>query len=273
VRRTLLKLLLLSVAAALVAACSGGNDSTTTPEPDSATASGNCPSDGDASAGSDAIPLKEAKLNIEHNATDNDTGFQGFIDSEGWERLDALGPDGTVLTFCGRGDLGQLGLTELFFESVEPANADVPIEEVLQTLPEGNYTFSGKAMESGESAGTTSGTARLTHDIPAGPALISPAAGAVVTTTGVLASWGPVTKTITGEDVNIIAYQLIIEKDEDPHPHMIGKIGLSMYLPASVTSIAVPDGFLEPGTPYSWEVLAIEESGNQTLSSGEFQTQ
>ena len=29
------------------------------------------------------VPLKEAKLNIEHNATDKDTGFQGFIDSEG----------------------------------------------------------------------------------------------------------------------------------------------------------------------------------------------
>jgi hypothetical protein len=29
-----------------------------------------------------AIPLKDAKLNIEHNATDRDTGFQGFVDSE-----------------------------------------------------------------------------------------------------------------------------------------------------------------------------------------------
>ena len=34
-----------------------------------------------------AIPLKEAKLNIEHNAEDNDTGFQGFLDSEGWNRI------------------------------------------------------------------------------------------------------------------------------------------------------------------------------------------
>ena len=34
------------------------------------------------------VPLKEAKLNIEHNATDRDTGFQGFVDSEGWRRLD-----------------------------------------------------------------------------------------------------------------------------------------------------------------------------------------
>ena len=53
---------------------------------------------------------------------------------------------------------------------------------------------------------------------------------------------------------------------------MIGKLGLSMYLPRTVTSIAVPDGFLEPRTAYNWEVLAIERSGNQTLSSGSFET-
>ena len=238
-----------------------------------AACSGNGASDGKADAGGDAIPLKEAKLNIEHNATDNDTGFQGAIDSEGWKHLDVRGPDGAVLRLEGRGKLGELGLTELFFESVEPANADVPLEELLKTLPEGDYTIAGETMEVGESGGTTSGTALLTHDIPAGPELLSPAAGAVVPTTGVVASWGPVTKTITDEDVNIIAYQLIIERDEDPPEHMIGKIGLSMYLPASVTSIAIPDGFLEAGTPYLWEVLAIEESGNQTLSSGEFETQ
>jgi hypothetical protein len=54
---------------------------------------------------------------------------------------------------------------------------------------------------------------------------------------------------------------------------MIGKMGLSIYFPAAVTSTIVPRGFLEPGAAYSWEVLAIEESGNQTLSSGSFSTQ
>src|ERR671920_524330 len=49
------------------------------------------------------IPLKEAKLNIQHNATDRDTGLQGFIDSEGWRRLAMRGPRGSVLTFRGRG--------------------------------------------------------------------------------------------------------------------------------------------------------------------------
>ena len=220
------------------------------------------------------IPLKEAKLNIEHNATDLDTGFQGAIDSEGWKQLDVKGPNGgTILSLQGRGALGKLGLTELFFESVEPANADVPIEELLANLPEGEYTIEGQTMENGESVGKTLGTALLTHDIPAGPTLLTPAADAGVPPNGLVASWSPVTKTNTGADVTIIAYQLIIEKDEPPHPHMIGKIGLSMYVRPSVTSIAIPDGFLEPGTAYLWEVLAIEESGNQTLSSGQFHTQ
>jgi hypothetical protein len=85
------------------------------------------------------------------------------------------GPDGKVLDFRGEGKLGQLGLTELFLESVEPENADVPISEVLETLPEGEYTFEGSAIEVGEKQGKTIGTALLTHDIPEGPELLSPA--------------------------------------------------------------------------------------------------
>jgi hypothetical protein len=227
----------------------------------------------DVCAAETGIPLKEAKLNIEHNATDNDTGFQGAIDSEGWQRLEVTGPNGVVLFFEGRGTLGSLGLTELFFETVEPENADVPIDEILATLPEGKYEFKGTAMEAGDGGGPTTGTAWLTHNIPAGPVLQSPAAGATVSTGDLDVRWSPVTQTITGASVNIVAYQLIIEKDEEPHPHVIGKQGMSMYLPASVTEIKVPKGFLQPGTPYLWEVLAIEESGNQTLSSSEFRTE
>jgi hypothetical protein len=219
-----------------------------------------------------AIRLKDAKLNIEHNATDKDTGFQGFIDSEGWRRLDVRGPSGQVLSFEGRGALARLGLTELFFESVEPENADVPIDDMLAKLPEGSYTIAGPAQEAGKSPSRTSGTAWLTHDIPAGPTLVSPAHGATVPERGVVARWRPVSNTITGQPVRIIAYQLIIEQDVKPHRHMIGKLGLSMYLPRSVTSIAIPNGFLQPRSAYDWEVLAIERSGNQTLSSGSFRT-
>jgi hypothetical protein len=218
------------------------------------------------------VPLKEAKLNIEHNATDKDTGFQGFVDSDGWQRLDVRGPTGEVLAFEARGALADLGLTELFFESVEPENADVPIDTMLAKLPEGNYTLAGPTQEPGKRAGATSGTAWLTHDIPAGPKLISPREGARVPVRGVVARWKPVSKTITGKRVKIIAYQLVIEKDAEPHRHMIHKPELSMYLPRSVTHIKVPNGFLQRRTAYTWEVLAIERSGNQTLSSRAFRT-
>jgi hypothetical protein len=219
--------------------------------------------------GGEPVPLKEAKLNIEHNATDEDTGFQGFIDSEGWERLEINGPDGTVLVLEGRGELGTLGLTELFFETVEPENAEVPIDEILAVLPEGDYIIEGTTVD-GE---RTEGTALLTHDIPAGPVLMSPAEGATVPAAGLVMDWEPVTQTIDGEPVTIVAYQLIVEKDEEPHPHAFAKRVLSVHVGPSVTSVTVPDEFLEPGTLYQWEVLAIEESGNQTLSSSEFSTQ
>ena len=200
------------------------------------------------------VRLKDAKLNIEHNATDKDTGFQGFVDSEGWRRLDVRGPGGQVLAFEARGSLAKLGLTELFFESVEPENADVPIDQMLAKLPAGRYTIAGPTQENGESVGRTSGTAWLTHDIPAGPRLVSPREGAAVPARGVVARWKPVSKTITGKPVRIIAYQLIVEKDVEPHRHMIGKLGLSMYLPPSVTRIALPNGFLRRRTAYKWEV-------------------
>ena len=43
-------------------------------------------------------------------------------------------------------------------------------------------------------------------------------------------------------------------------------------MPADATSLRVPPGFLLPDTEYEWEVLAIEEGGNQTLSSAFFRT-
>ncbi len=65
------------------------------------------PTDFRAPAASSAadVPLKDAKLIIEHNATDEDTGFQGFVDGEGWQRLDVRRPRGAVLGFEARGSL------------------------------------------------------------------------------------------------------------------------------------------------------------------------
>ena len=49
-------------------------------------------------------------------------------------------------------------------------------------------------------------------------------------------------------------------------------VTLDVMMPPTATSLRVPPGFLRPLTEYSWEVLAIEASGNQTLSSSTFTT-
>jgi hypothetical protein len=112
-----------------------------------------------------------------------------------------------VLDFRGEGELGKLGLTELFSETTEPENADVPISELLKTLPEGTYEFKGFTAESAEEQGTLVGTAVLSHDIPEAPAILSPEEDAEVPEDeDLLVSWSSVDKNIDGSDANIIAY-------------------------------------------------------------------
>jgi hypothetical protein len=54
-----------------------------------------------------------AKLLIEHNATEERTGFQGFTGGQLWYELTISGPNGQrVITVTPEGGLGSLGLTE-----------------------------------------------------------------------------------------------------------------------------------------------------------------
>ncbi len=217
--------------------------------------------------------LKQAKVIIEHNATDNDTGFQAFVDADGWEKLEIIGPKGLVAEFSGRDAVGELGMTELFMESHEPENVKMPIAELLAKMPAGDYEFRGAASKLGGQSGVMTGKALLTHEIPAGVELIEPAKDAIVPRADLKMRWQGTGKALDGSDIKLISYQLIVEKVEVPHPNMIGKRGLSMHLPASVTEMTVPAAVLEAGAEYKWEVLAIEESGNQTLTEGTFKTQ
>ena len=227
---------------------------------------------GSASGGGDGEDLLEdAKLLIEHNATDEDTGFQGFADGEPWNTLTISTPGGEqILTATTQGGFFDFGVTEFFFETNEPENAEVPIADVLARLPAGIYTFTGNMVEGGPSMVT----ATLSHNIPAGPVLTSPADDADdVDPANTVVSWNPVTLDIDGQPVNIVGYQVIVEEDKTPtFPQGFAQPAFSIYLPANATSVTVPAEFMASGTEYEYEVLAIEESGNQTLSAAGFET-
>ena len=44
------------------------------------------------------------------------------------------------------------------------------------------------------------------------------------------------------------------------------------YLPPAATRVTVPGEFIQAKREYKFEVLAIEKSGNQTITEGSFKT-
>jgi hypothetical protein len=215
--------------------------------------------------------LEEAKLLIEHNATDEDTGFQGFADHDTWNELTLSAPNGVpIVTVTAEGGLRDFGLTELFFETNEPANDEVPIPRVLERLPKGFYEFEGDLVGGGEAEKD----ARFTHQIPEGPELLTPEDEATGLDPGaIVVSWERVKRTINGGAVRIVGYEVIVEEDAPAQfPQGFYKPVMDVHLPASATSVAVPAEFMTDDACWKYEVLAIEDSGNQTLESAAFQT-
>ena len=211
----------------------------------------------------DEMPLDDAKMIIEFNSTDEDVGIQVFLDGEAWKEMTILTPDARrIFKVRGEGSVKGLGLTELFFESEEPSLDELPLEEFLALFPEGDYEFEGVTVDGIE----LEGAATFTHVIPAGPVVVWPTPGAVLDPNDAMIMWEPVTSTVTGSPaIEIVGYQVIVEQEE---PLRV----FSVDLPASATRVTVPPEFLQPGTPHKFEVLAIEVSGNQTISESTLTT-
>ena len=212
------------------------------------------------------VELGDARLKFEINSTALDGGVQVFIDADPWKSMEIFDSNGRkIFRSTTQGSIGEQGGTELFLESGEPEFSEQSLEELLALFPEGDYRFKGRGLE-GEKL---FGTAMLTHTIPDGPVLVSPLeGGAPVDPNNAVVQWETV------EDPNgvpIIGYQVLVVQLEPDFP-AIPKVSLDVMMPATATSLAVPPGFLLPDTEYEWEVLAIEESGNQTLSTTFFKT-
>jgi hypothetical protein len=201
--------------------------------------------------------LSEATLIVEVNDTEGDAGLQFFLDADPWDSMVISDPTGRiVLDIDTRGRLNGWGMTELFSESNEPPFDEVPLKRFKKRFPEGTYTFRGTDIEGRRLVGR----ATLSHDIPDGPQILTPADGSTVAHTNVLASWASPPEP---PGIHIVGYRAIVER-EDPLRVF------SVELPASVTSVTIPSEFLESGTEYKLEVQAIEDSGNWTFSETTF---
>jgi hypothetical protein len=219
---------------------------------------------GSPAAHAGTIPFKDVRMIVEYNETAQDVGIQFFLDSDGWRSVDIFAPGGQkIFSASATGSLlAQGGGTELFVESVEPELAELPLDEFLDRFPEGEYLFVGKVPGGGRLAGI----AEFDHEIPRGPQIIMPGPGGDVCAHGVsipaVISWHPVTETVDGQPVAIDGYEVIVENDET----------FDIHLPGDATQVTVPAEFLHPNTHYIYEVLAIADGGNQTITEGCFET-
>jgi hypothetical protein len=242
------KLVGTSLALALVAATVGG-----------AAAIGSGGREGTAAQGR-PIRFEPSDLFIEINATDGDAGLQMNLGGDEWRRLALRDPSGrTIVEVTGQGRMRGYGLTDLSFESAEPPFDEVPFRRFKARFPEGRYTFRGTSVDGRRMVGAD----RLTHDIPARPAVLAPAEDAVVEpAANLVVRWDPVKRP---RGIRIVRYFVIVTEERSERE-------LSMDLEAGATSATISPGFLAPRRDYAVEVIARERSGNQTITEVPFKT-
>jgi len=201
------------------------------------------------------LELSLSRIYWEYNSSANDLGVHVTLDGQNWKRLKIFRPNESLLfDVRGFGPYQDLGMTELFFEGAEPNLDDFPLANLLALFPEGEYDFEGITVEGDD----IEGESMFSHAIPAGPRVL-----AQVGSNNLLRIvWSPVTSPPPGfpnRPIVISGYQVIVGS-------------FQVTLPGHVTSVTVPPEFVQslaPG-PQSFEVLAIEAGGNQTLTEGTF---
>ncbi len=202
------------------------------------------------------VALSESRIYIEFNQTANDLGYHVSLDGEDWKSLKIFKPGNKVIfEVLGRGAYGKLGMTELFFEGAEPNLDEFPLDDLLSLFPEGEYEFEGRTVDGEE----IEGVGVLSHAVPNGPGNVTANVGA---NDSVVISWDAVTSVPAGfpdRPITIVAYQLIVKP-------------FQVTVPASVLSVTVPPEFVGslPSGEVLYEVLAIDVSGNQSITEASF---
>ena len=84
--------------------------------------------------------------------------------------------------------------------------------------------------------------------------------------------WEPVTRTVSGDPVTISGYEVIVTKEDHDDPDGFSQPIYDVHVGPDARSLSVPAEFFEADTLYELEVIAIETSGNQTITLGFFTT-
>ena len=208
--------------------------------------------------------LDEAEVFIEWNATDSDRGIQFFWDGEPWRWMRIKNQSGrAVLDVIAQRNVRAQGLTEGFFESAEPEEGELPADAFFTRFPEGEYAFVGRTLAGCWLKGET----ELTHDLPAPPVLDL--------------EFFPEISWEQPSGVAVIGYEIVVElvvvdgegDDEEEYVYVD-----TATFPGNVNGFTVSSQFLdlidavaeaETLEELKVEIIAIEESGNKTITEEE----
>lgn len=237
----------------------------------------------------DEIPWDVAEVFFELNNTDGDLGIHALVDGEPWKRMQIFDVnERRMLAVAARGRLRRQGVTEIFFESSEPTFDELAPEDFFHRFPEGTYEVEGVSLEGDELESET----EITHAMPAPPVpTVNGIAAAqqcddeepgfdapLIVADDYVIAWDPVTTThpFLGQPQGapglvVVNYQVVVEAELDVNGEEFASV-FSVILPPDVTEMTVPAEFMEQAGTFKYEVLAREESWNQTAIESCFLT-
>jgi hypothetical protein len=198
-----------------------------------------------------SAPFAVASVHFEQNATDGDVEvvFEVKGGDDGLTSLTVTAPDGRRVVAISAPDTSTMGLRQFRFESPEPTD----VERLEAAYPEGVYAFAGAAA--GERYASE---ATLRHTLPPAARVVTPADEAEgVPVTGLRITWTPVPG-LAGHVVTLEQPDLAFE--------------LTVTLPGTATSFAVPDGVLQPGHGYTLALGTVLAGGNASFVETTFAT-
>ncbi len=219
--------------------------------------------------------INHANLFIEDNAGDGDIGVHGYFDDHGWTELCVFDPSGAlILHVLPEGRMAKLGIAGVFFESREPEYADWDFTALKADWPEGKYSLRAVDFD----GGGLDGAAWFTTVLPTMPEIIAPATVAeadegplpTVPVADLMVEWKPVTTSQDGRPVTIRAYQVWVNKENHEDDHGFSRPNFDFHVSPDTSTLTIPAAFFDPASVYEIEVVAIEESGNQTIGGASY---
>lgn len=162
-----------------------------------------------------------------------------------------VSPDGRTVVDFNAPHSTTLGIRQFRFESPEPPD----VTSLKAAYPEGVYVFSGKTSSGNQFVGKST----LSHRLPPATTFTKPAPAAeYVSVKDLEISWS----TVEG----VASYIVEIEQDEL-------NVNITALLPASSTFLAVPNGYLLPGTEYEMGIGTVNSEGNISFVETTFTTE